>query len=147
MLERQGKRLPSAAELYELTTVICPPRKPAKDQEPGDFAEPPCELRGKKIHNLHSGSWEWTTTRPGGPFSGLAYSNRLPDLFVLRMVGGGARPDAELLNNEPSAAGFHWQSESNLELPMAYRGVRSAKPRRKPEDFARPIGKEGRKTQ
>ncbi len=141
-LERQGKRLPSAAELYALTAVKCPPRPSVNDQTAEPIDEPPCELaRGKKIFHLHSRYWEWTTTRPGGPFSGMEYSNRLPDLPILRMVGGGAKPDAELPNNPPSATGFHWQSENNPELPTGYRGVRSAKARCKKEDFARPVEK------
>ncbi len=143
ILERDGKRFPSAAELYELAAVACPPQALNSGNDSGEASEPPCLLtRGKQITGLHSGNWEWTTTRPGGPFSGLAYSNRLPDLSILRMVGCGAMPATDDSNHSLSMTSFHWQSEHNIELPVSYRGVRSAKPRRKPEDFVKPVTQE-----
>ncbi|MDB5339543.1 MAG: Serine/threonine protein kinase PrkC, regulator of stationary phase [Planctomycetaceae bacterium] len=63
-LESRGKRLPSAAELFYLSTVVCP-----KSPAPGNDAagDSPCVLPdGSQIEGLHAGVWEWTTTRLGG---------------------------------------------------------------------------------
>lgn len=127
-LEAEGKHLPTAAELYYLSVVVCPLAATAKDEvEP---PEVPCGLAdGRQIEGLHGGLCEWTTTRPGGPFSGMALSD-LPDRMAYRMTGAG----------KVSSVRFQMQKAYAPSQPISARGVRSIKPRRNPEDFIAPAG-------
>ena len=127
-LESAGMRLPSAAEVYYLTQTVCP-------QPENKLGEPPCDLPdGRRVIGLRSGLWEWTTTRPGGPFSGCA---PLPKgVMAARIIGAG---EIEL-NEAVSLTGFRHLAEPRSDKVTA-RGVRSAKPRRKLEDFARPMNR------
>jgi eukaryotic-like serine/threonine-protein kinase len=140
-LEGEGKRFPSAAELYYLSTVVCPAPKPT-DRDAAE--QPACVLPDRsntQVEGVHSGLWEWTTTRPGGPFSGMVYSPTMGDFTNLRMVGCGDRSSVQ--DSSLSGTGLKLQSEMGNELgpsPAGARGVRSAKPRCKPEDFVRPVG-------
>lgn len=132
-LEDQGKRLPSAAELYYLSNVIC-----AQSPTSIGSAEEPttCRLPDQtQIEGLHSGVWEWTTTKIGGPFSGMM---PLPEKnvtdFLIKMIGCG-KPEK---NHNLSNTGFRYL-HAPLDKQAGARGVRSTKPRRAPKDFLTPI--------
>ncbi len=127
-LEHNGKRLPTAGELYYLSVIVCP--FPTTAQDGVEPPEMPCGLAdGRQIEGLHGGLWEWTTTRPGGPFSGMA-PNELPDRMAYRMAGAG----------KAKTTRFEMQKAYAPSQPIGARGVRSVKPRRKPEDFIVPAG-------
>lgn len=121
LAELEGKRLPSAAELYYLTNTVCPGSGDEKDV---------CDLKDHRtIEGLHSNVWEWTSTKPGGPFSG---STSVPILLgstaASQVVGGSS-----VLNREMSTfSGF--KTLTFLEK-AGFRGVRSAGPRVSPKDF------------
>jgi serine/threonine protein kinase len=133
-LENQGKRPPSAAELYYLSTEICPPFKKQGNVGKGPLPEPACELSGQPIEGLHSGNWEWTSTVIGGPFSGFDHAPKRDNHpALLRMIGCGQPGE-----RKPSLTGFLSQVEPDTR-ETGVRGVRSARPRRKAEDFAAPI--------
>lgn len=125
-LEQQGKRLPSAAELYYLSTIVCP------DATPCIFPD------GKNIEGLHSGVWEWTTTQPGGPFSNCNAAEKLFGSKALpRMVGCGNPP---FVGSHRSVTLGPFQFEYEMRsATVGARGVRSAKARRTPLDFAAPV--------
>ena len=140
-IEEHGQRFPSAAELYYLSTIVCPAPKPAAEEA---AERPGCVLPGRNqtvIAGVHSGLWEWTTTRPGGPFSGVVYASTMGDFTNLRMIAGGDRSSAS--DSTLTATGLQWHSENSVSArKIGARGVRSAKPRRKAEDFLRPLDKE-----
>lgn len=123
LLEKQGKRLPTAAELYYLGTTICPPQS--------DHGEHPCVLNDNStIEGIHSGVAEWTTTKPGGPFSGYpAIPKSLGIEATARMTGGFASDQA----TGQSPISFAKKQEHTISA--GFRGVRSEKPRRTPQDF------------
>jgi hypothetical protein len=127
-LESQGKRMPSAAELYYLSRVVCPSPSNPGDKELVDS----CVLKdGSTIDGLHSGLLEWTSTKTGGPFTGYSPLNPNDKWFgLLRAVGGGSP-----VPGRTSHTGFQ-----SIPLPssknITVRGVRSTHPRRRPEDFA-----------
>ncbi|MDB5337598.1 MAG: hypothetical protein JWN70_3217 [Planctomycetaceae bacterium] len=127
-LEFQGKRLPSAGELYFLSNVVCPA---------GDDPEAACTLSDQsQIKGLHSGVWEWTSTKPNGPFTGMKIGNKAKgNEFLLRMIGGGSRDGDRNAAKSP----FRSALEPH-EHEFGVRGVRSAKPRRRPQDFIVPVG-------
>ena len=135
-LENQGKRLPSAAELYYLSSVICP----AATDKDGNATLSPCVLSDRsqtQVESLHSGRWEWTITRPGAPFSGVNYSRTMGDFTNLRMVGCGDHTNVR--STALSSTGLKWLPETSSGPPAeGARGVRSKKPRRNLEDFMRP---------
>ncbi len=120
-VERQGKRLPSAAELYYLSNVICPPA--ANKQDISDTCVLPDQ---SSITGLHSGAWEWTTTKPSGPFSGMKLTpETISQEIILRMTGCGP-------SDPKIRTGFKAVHEPIL---AGVRGIRSSKPRRRPQDF------------
>lgn len=134
-LEMRGKRFPSAAESYYLSTVVCPKPSGAENANGADICRLPDNTR---ISGLHSGVWEWTSTRPGGPFSGLIASSNNPAITdsLLKMIGGG---DA-VKNYPPTRTGFRPITEP-ISIQIGARGVRSVKPRLRPEDFLTPVHK------
>ncbi|MDB5337594.1 MAG: Serine/threonine protein kinase PrkC, regulator of stationary phase [Planctomycetaceae bacterium] len=133
-LEMRGKRPPSAAEFYYLSTVVCPKALDTDEANRADVCRLPDNTR---ISGLHSGVWEWTSTRPGGLFSAIgASSNPVLTDALLKMIGGG---DA-VKNYPPTHTGFRPTSETNSNQ-IGSRGVRSAKPRLRPEDFIAPVHK------
>lgn len=124
LLESRGKRLPTAAELYYLSTVICSekPRNGAGGR--------PCELPDhSQLNDLHSGVWEWTATYPGGPFSGISAA---PKSIGDRMRAVGCGDPS--IHRATTLTGFHFQLERDRRA-VGCRGVRSVKPRRAPQDF------------
>lgn len=125
-LEKQGKRLPSAAELYYLSTVVCP-------------VEPCVLVDNKLVEGVHSDPWEWTMTKPGGPFSGRQPAPTglsTTPAFIPRMMGCG---DANGTNSKLlSPTGFIVKEEYSSGVAGA-RGVRSFRPRRSRDDFAAPL--------
>jgi serine/threonine protein kinase len=127
-LAKSGKRLPSAAELYYLTTIVCP--------------QDTCVLPDQtRLEGVHSGNWEWTSTKPGGPFSAIfplpTVVNEITGGQAL-MIGGGAPDEA---GGVRTPTGFRFAAEHKTKV-AGIRGVRSVKPRRTPQDFARPAGVE-----
>lgn len=126
LLERQGKRLPSAAELYYVSTFVCP-----RDG-----------CAGELLDGIHSDPWEWTTTKPGGPFSGRPLGTQASvtaPTFAPRMIGCGdpEGPNAKFL----SGTGFYFffSKEEFSNGVAGARGVRSIKPRRTLDDFLTPL--------
>lgn len=120
VMEELGKRLPSAAEMHYLANLA---------QSDESSRENSGVLPDKiSIEGLDSGHWEWTTTLPGGPFSGCKSAVNAYDPFPLsRMTSAG--------ENRPLKAtptGMKIGRELELE---GVRGVRSAVPRRRPQDF------------
>lgn len=138
-LENAGRRCPSAAELYVLSSVLCP--APAKSVQDTDLEGSACVLPdpgNTRLEGVHSGFWEWTTTRPDGPFSGISYSQSMGDLMSKRMIGCGATAGFE--SSSVTKTGLRWESEAGAEVGrIGVRGVRSDRPRRKAEDFVRPV--------
>lgn len=134
--EHFGKRLPSAAELYYLSTKICPAPEPAGEAAPAETPDAPCRLADQhqsQILELHSGAWEWTTTLPGGPLTGVAAGVHVPGQGPMRVAGGGALLDAVV-----TRTGFKMQPEVGRSSQTGVRFVRSAKPRRAAKDFVAP---------
>ena len=131
-LEALGKRLPSAPEMYYLAHVVCP-QPPA--QAPNVAATDECTLpeRGT-IEGLHSGLLEWTSTKIGGPFTGYTANNDLNDAWGLLRATGGAAAVA----GKSSSTGFQ-STYLPHENVATIRGVRSVRPRRRPEDFVREV--------
>ena len=133
--ELAGKRLPSAAELYYLSSVVCH-RPPA-----GANIDPaaPCALPDQsQIEGVHSGVWEWTTTKPGGPFSRLSKLAKIGTMdILLKMIGCGSPMEQPFL----TATGFKTALDPQTTL-AGPRGVRSLKPRRRPEDFLVPVSEQ-----
>jgi hypothetical protein len=137
-LETIGKRLPSAAELYYLTTKACPDPIPAvanplpgnDEPAPAERDEPPCLLADKtSVEGLRSDPWEWTSTKPGGPFSSsTAIPKSLGLESLARAIGGG-----KIAVNPAVPIGFQVQRELK---PTGIRGIRSEKPRLTAKDFA-----------
>ncbi len=121
-LEKRGRRTPTAAELYYLSKVVCSAKR-------ADNLETSCTLDdGTRLEGLHSGVWEWTATRAGGPFTGIPLPQN-PQFTdeVFKVIGCGP-PD------EKFPMGFKIFMEFSLN-EVGARGVRSIKPRRRPEDF------------
>lgn len=127
-LERSYKRPPSAVELYLMTKLKKKTVIGADSQN--DESELPTDKT--PIIGLHSGAWEWTSTKPGGPFSGsFLTESSIPqeESGLLRMSGCGTVDR----NNSPlRASGFITRYEKES---FACRGVRSANPRLTPRDF------------
>lgn len=145
-LEIQGKRLPTAAELYYLSKIYCPS---ASRGEPDANQADACLLRDNtRIYGLHSGIWEWTTTRPDGLFTGVRAINKSAPLFsdtLLKMAGGFEAANVNVNVNELNPrfrpvgkAGFRVVSEVEP-VKIGARGYRSIRPRLKPEDFMTPV--------
>jgi len=133
-LESEGKRLPSAAELYYLSNVAC--RKPPVIDLQKKEEVAICQLADHtRVEGLHSGVWEWTSTKPGGPFSGVQNfpTGGVTD-FLLKMVGGGQPIEGQT----PTVTGFRSIHEPAWSTCGA-RGVRSSKPRRQAQDFLAPL--------
>ncbi len=129
LFEAQGKRMPTAAELYYLSAVVCP-RVANSGME-----EETCLLQdGSRILGLHTEPMEWTAARPGAPFSGTDFfsQNALTDSLV-RIVGCGHIANSEKL----LPTGMRMITAVSEDVGM--RGARSARPRLKPEDFMLPV--------
>lgn len=135
-LEKQGKRLPTTAELYSLTAKDWPPQKRKLESDTCILAD------HTPVTGLHSRPWEWTSTKPGAPFTGLTrISQENMTHFLIKTVGGADTHQANKESQNPvSFTGFLSMIETNNKNVGA-RGVRSAKPRRKPEDFTAPVDK------
>lgn len=137
-LEDFGKRLPSASELYYLAHKVCtaPPKTQQTTAETDICLLPDLN----RIQGLHSGVWEWTSTKPGGPFSGMGFvpSLRLSDQYI-RVIGCGDLEDGQrTVAGATSISGFRTASQIEPKR-VGVRGVRSAKPRRRAEDFPAPV--------
>lgn len=138
-LELQGKRLPSAAEFYYLSEQLA-----RKLQTSPAVAENEdiCVLSDHtRISGLHSGVWEWTSTKPGGPFTALPpFSAEQFSNTLMKSITGGGRIETgkEIPVVGISKTGFRAQLEVEAHR-VGVRGVRSAKPRRRPEDFSAPV--------
>ncbi len=131
-LEKRGKRLPSAAELYYLSTVVCPsPSNPVQDVD----ATAPCHLPDQRqMEGVHAGAWEWTSSRSAGPFSGVSMPpNSFPSEPKLRVVGGG-----QILEDSHTGRVSFKMVHERSQNQIGVRGFRSAQPRRHPNDFLRP---------
>jgi hypothetical protein len=135
-LEAQGKRLPSAGELYYLSKGFNSNTSSMSDT---DRSADVCILPDRsRVVGLHSGAWEWTSTKRGGPFTGLSFAaSEALNGVHLRAVGCGERLDrSDDKSTVPaSITGFRTFPEAEVRRVGA-RGVRSAKPRRRLEDFA-----------
>lgn len=120
LLEQNGRRPPSAAEMSYLATLPC------------DDCDK-CQLPDKSvIEGLHSGPWEWTSSKPSSPFSGAKSTTKQAEehLRLPRLIGGGA------IDGDPAllkTSGLRIAEEHSQEIGI--RGVRSAKPRLRPKDF------------
>jgi len=130
-LERLGMRMPSIKELAYLQSL-------AMVAADGD---PPGEHHladGKVVHGLSAEPWEWTHTRVktgagGEPLAGLL------GLYGFRAVACGKEP-LEPVGNHPQGVCFtQAQAEWIDANEVGVRGVRSAQPRLRPEDFIRPV--------
>ncbi len=137
-LEDVGKRLPTAGEFYYLAEQLA--RKTssrADDNENEDI----CVLTDHtRISGLHSGVWEWTSTKPGGPFTGMppiSYEN-FSNSLMKTITGGSPIEAGKNIPSMISITGFRTALEPQANR-IGVRGVRSAKPRRRPEDFAAPV--------
>ncbi len=141
-MEAQGKRLPSAAEFHYLSTVVCPCTTSTSAKDQVALAEAPCVLSGRsQIWGLHGGVDEWTTTRPGGPFSGMRSDIPVSDFSLHRVV---AHAEKSIGEAPASSTSFKIQSQVEKQNTVGARGVRSAKPRRNAEDFAAPTATSSR---
>ena len=136
-LEKAGKRLPSAAELYYLSTVVCPEPINSAVTPEANAPHVPCMLPDRtQIEGLHSGVLEWTTSHPDAPFTGMPHTKTLSDYAQLRVVGSGQKWSLD--DPKTSTPRFTIQSENDPQPATGARGVRSAKPRRTPQDFMAP---------
>ena len=138
IVEAEGKRLPSAAELYYLAEHLEKRESSTVNEKDGtDILVLPDRSR---IAGLHSGVWEWTSTKPVGPFTGLPLGihKKAADLHF-KVVGCGELNDnlKVPLTSSTSKTGFRTALEHSSAIGI--RGVRSSKPRRKPIDFSMPI--------
>jgi hypothetical protein len=132
--ENAGKRLPTAAEMIYLHR-LCP--APAAGEP---LPEDVCHLPdGGRIEGLHSDPWEWTSTRPGGPASGLPkVSGTLKQMFSSTRLAGGGQEQPGAGVHRPT--GLIIQIEHDPKVPLGTRFVRSVKPRRTAADFAIAVG-------
>ena len=133
-LERIGKRLPSAAELYYLSMLVCPK---SDENEKLGAGSSGCVLADRTvIEGVHAGVWEWTSTKPGGPFGiGSSSIDASGTAFLMRVLMCGS----------PGENGDKRRNFGELRIGLepleqaGGRGVRSARPRRKPQDFVSPV--------
>lgn len=127
LAELLGKRLPNAAEMAYVSHFICP-EKEGKDL--------PCPLPdGTFLEGIHSGAREWTTTLPGGPFSGC---DRMPVMLGLnshetpRMASCAERMNLEKPGESSTNTGL-WVTR--VLDSHGFRFARSINPRRTAADF------------
>jgi hypothetical protein len=126
LAEIQGKRLPSAAESYYVSHVLCQPA----DQE--DLA---CQLKDKTfLEGIYSGAREWTTTIPGGPFSASVKPPPLMSPEVMPRMTGCANRTDEIGRGETKAGMLVSRSLDRIGIRL----FRSAAARRTAKDFITP---------
>ena len=121
LMERQGKRLPSITELLYLQQQVRSKQQDVEGAINGLFAEP----------------WEWTTTlfTTGNPTDHWIG-------FGGRLTGAGASSkEARLGGRNSQEDPVRGLLEREKPDNQAVRGYRSVRPRRRPEDFVRPVPK------
>lgn len=131
-LESRGKRLPSAAEMYYLSKFVCPENR-ASENKPGVQTEG-CVLPDQTaLQGIHSGVWEWTSTKPEGPFGcGPELLDSERKEYLLQIIGCGPIEKGRPMSMTGFRTGVQPLEQAGV------RGIRSAKPRRKPQDFVIP---------
>ena len=128
-LESIGKRLPTAAELFYIANLS----KSGSDADSNDNEQPEGLSIQSQVFDLNSDEGEWTHSAPGAPFTGTP---------ALPKSGGTGFPSyvhrlgKSALGQNPSKIEFRAAVEQSA--AAGFRGVRSAKPRMKLEDFVTP---------
>ncbi|MDX1967351.1 MAG: serine/threonine-protein kinase [Planctomycetaceae bacterium] len=130
-LEDQGKRLPSAFEIAYLQGF------PPIQSEKG--LHNTVSLRdGKIVRGLATDPWEWTLNKAAPGTAGEGSSTAVDEVHRLTVGGVPARFNMELTGDVmrfPIRISANWKSLQDVGI----RGVRSARPRTRKEDFIGPV--------
>ncbi len=122
-IEKAGKRIPSAAELFYLQDT-------SQQKEDLALARQISLPSNSEMKGLFSLPWEWTTTKSLIP---SALDNQ-----VTRLQAGGPL-SRKSPSRAPNSISVRAGPSSNLDTTTGVRGVRSLRPRIHPEDFPKAL--------